>query len=56
LSLKGRHALDHQPHETSLAIRAVAHAVLAAAAASALAKSGPDGHAWREVAGVRLSQ
>ncbi len=44
------------PTETSLAIRAVAHTVLAAAAASALARSGPDGHAWREVAGVRLSQ
>jgi len=44
------------PTETSLAIRAVAHAVLAAAAASALDKSGPDGHAWREVAGVKLGQ
>ena len=42
--------------ETSLAIRAVAHAVLAEAAASALAGSGPDKHAWHEIAGVHLGQ
>jgi hypothetical protein len=36
--------------ETSLATRAVAHAVLAAAAAIALSSSGPDSRAWRETA------
>jgi hypothetical protein len=40
------------PTETSLAIRAVVHAVLASVAATALSASGPDRHAWREVAGV----
>jgi hypothetical protein len=40
------------PTETSLAIRAVAHAVLAAAAANALATSEPDAQVWHEVAGV----
>lgn len=44
------------PTETSLAIRAVAHAVLAAAAATALATSGLDVRAWHEVAGVTLNQ
>jgi hypothetical protein len=43
------------PTETSLAVRAVAHAVLAAAAATALATSQPDGRAWHEVAGVTLN-
>lgn len=41
------------PTETSLAIRAVAHAVLAAAVAFALADSGQDSRAWHEVAGTR---
>jgi hypothetical protein len=36
--------------ETSLATRAVAHAVLAAAAAIALNSSGPDSRAWQETA------
>ena len=36
--------------ETSLATRAVAHAVLAAAAAIALSSSGPDSRAWQETA------
>lgn len=36
--------------ETSLATRAVAHAVLAAAAAIALSSSGPDIRAWQETA------
>jgi hypothetical protein len=38
--------------ETSLATRAVAHAVLAAAAAIALSSSGADDRAWRETAGT----
>ena len=38
--------------ETSLATRAVAHAVLAAAAAIALSSSGADSRAWRETAGT----
>jgi hypothetical protein len=36
--------------ETSLATRAVAHAVLAAAAAIALSSSEPDNRAWHETA------
>jgi hypothetical protein len=44
------------PTETSLAIRAVAHAVLAAAAASALATDEPESQAWHEVAGTGMSQ
>jgi hypothetical protein len=36
--------------ETSLATRAVAHAVLVAAAAIALSSSGPDNRAWQETA------
>ncbi len=36
--------------ETSLATRAVAHAVLAAAAAIPLSSSGPDSRAWQETA------
>ena len=36
--------------ETSLATRAVAHPVLAAAAAIALSSSGADSRAWREIA------
>ena len=39
-------------NETSLATRAVAHAVLAAAAAIALSSSGADSRAWRETAGT----
>ena len=38
--------------ETSLATRAVAHAVLAAAAAIALSSFGADSRAWRETAGT----
>jgi hypothetical protein len=38
--------------ETSLATRAVAHAVLAAAAAIALSSSGPDSRARHETAGT----
>ena len=38
--------------ETSLATRAVAHAVLAAVAAIALSSSGADSRAWRETAGM----
>jgi hypothetical protein len=36
--------------ETSLATQAVAHAVLAGAAAIALSSSGPDSRAWQETA------
>jgi len=42
--------------ETALSVRAAAHAILAAAAAFALANSGPDSQAWHEIAGTRLSQ
>ena len=38
--------------ETSLATRAVAHAVLAAAAAIALSSSGPDSQAWHDTVGT----
>lgn len=40
--------------ETSLATRAVAHATLAAAAAIALRKTGPDSRAWQKTVGTRL--
>ena len=45
-------AISKSETETSLATRAVAHAVLAAAAAIVLSSSGADSRAWRETAGT----
>lgn len=47
-------ALSHEA-ETLLATRAVAHAVLAAAAATALGSASFDSRIWQETAGVKLS-
>jgi len=44
--------LTHET-ETTLATRAVAHAVLAAAAATALSSATLDSRAWQETAGTR---
>jgi hypothetical protein len=44
-------AISNETETSSLATRAVAHAVLAAAAAIALSSSGADSRAWRETAG-----
>lgn len=41
--------------ETSLAIRAVAHAVLAAAAATALGSTGFGSRVWQKTAGTRFN-